>query len=159
MKRRDFLRKIAAAAVYAVLPTSPSFAEEAKHDKLPNFIIVFTDDQGYNDLGCFGSENIRTPNIDRMAGEGIKFTSFYARLCKNLALISECYSGIFITDRIVWNNIKKLDDKKKILMDFMKEFEKHDKESEVLSRIPVYLIKKDDIKFYGCCNAAVNFFD
>ncbi|MCG8583492.1 MAG: sulfatase, partial [Pirellulales bacterium] len=43
----------------------------------PNFIIIFTDDQGYNDLGCFGSESIKTPNIDQLAKEGRKFTSFY----------------------------------------------------------------------------------
>ena len=49
----------------------------------PNFIIIFADDQGYQDLGCFGSANIRTPNIDRMAAEGTKFTDFYvaAPLC------------------------------------------------------------------------------
>ncbi|MDO7172366.1 sulfatase [Mariniflexile sp. AS56] len=45
----------------------------------PNFIIILTDDQGYNDLGCFGSPNIKTPNIDQMAKEGMKFTSFYAQ--------------------------------------------------------------------------------
>jgi arylsulfatase A len=42
----------------------------------PNFIIILTDDQGYNDLGCFGSETIKTPHIDRLAAEGRKFTSF-----------------------------------------------------------------------------------
>ncbi len=36
----------------------------------PNFIIIFTDDQGYADLGCFGSKNIKTPHLDRLAGEG-----------------------------------------------------------------------------------------
>ncbi|MFY0714906.1 sulfatase [Seonamhaeicola sp. NFXS20] len=45
----------------------------------PNFIIIFTDDQGYQDLGCFGSPNIKTPNIDKMASEGMKFTNFYAQ--------------------------------------------------------------------------------
>ena len=44
----------------------------------PNFIIIYTDNQGYGDLGCFGSIDIRTPNIDRMAKEGIKFTEFYS---------------------------------------------------------------------------------
>ena len=42
----------------------------------PNFIIIFTDDQGYNDLGCFGSKTIKTPHLDRMAKEGRKFTNF-----------------------------------------------------------------------------------
>lgn len=45
----------------------------------PNFIIIFTDDQGYNDLGCFGSEKIKTPRIDQMASEGMMMTSFYAQ--------------------------------------------------------------------------------
>ncbi|MEX2186139.1 MAG: sulfatase [Pirellulales bacterium] len=46
----------------------------------PNIVIVFTDDQGYGDLGCFGSKTIRTPRIDRLAEEGTRFTSFYAQI-------------------------------------------------------------------------------
>ncbi|MCK6495479.1 sulfatase [bacterium] len=43
----------------------------------PNFIIIFIDDMGYGDLGCYGNTTTRTPNIDRMAAEGLRFTSFY----------------------------------------------------------------------------------
>lgn len=43
-----------------------------------NFIIIYCDDLGYGDLGCFGASDIKTPNIDRMAGEGMKFTDFYS---------------------------------------------------------------------------------
>ncbi|MCU0915245.1 MAG: sulfatase [Planctomycetes bacterium] len=43
----------------------------------PNFIIIFCDDMGYGDLGCYGHPTIRTPNIDRMAAEGQKWTDFY----------------------------------------------------------------------------------
>ena len=43
----------------------------------PNFVVIFTDDQGYQDLGCFGSPQIKTPRIDRMAEEGLRLTSFY----------------------------------------------------------------------------------
>lgn len=45
----------------------------------PNILIIFTDDQGYADLGCFGSEENQTPVLDQLAEEGTKFTSFYAQ--------------------------------------------------------------------------------
>jgi arylsulfatase A len=61
----------------------------------PNVVIVFTDDQGYQDVGCFGSPNIETPNLDRMAREGIRFTSFYVAqaVCSasRAALLTGCY--------------------------------------------------------------------
>lgn len=48
-----------------------------KKDLKPNFIIIFCDDLGYGDLGCYGNQVHNTPNLDRMANEGIKFTDFY----------------------------------------------------------------------------------
>lgn len=62
--------------------------------KKTNFIIFLTDDQGYNDVGVFGSPNIKTPNLDQMAKEGMKFTSFYAQpLCgpSRAALLTGSY--------------------------------------------------------------------
>ncbi|MEX2285499.1 MAG: sulfatase [Planctomycetaceae bacterium] len=44
----------------------------------PNIVIIFADDLGYGDLGCFGHPTINTPNLDRMAAEGMKFTQFYS---------------------------------------------------------------------------------
>jgi len=66
-------------------------------ERLPNIVIMFTDDQGYQDVGCFGSPDIDTPNLDRMAKEGIRFTDFYAAqaVCSasRAALITGCYSN------------------------------------------------------------------
>jgi arylsulfatase A len=47
-------------------------------DNPPNVVIIFADDLGYGDLGCFGHPTIRTPNLDRMAREGMKLTQFYS---------------------------------------------------------------------------------
>ncbi|SIS49036.1 Arylsulfatase A [Zobellia uliginosa] len=53
------------------------FSSTQMETQSKNIIIIFTDDQGYEDLSCFGSRNLQTPNIDRMAKEGLKLTSFY----------------------------------------------------------------------------------
>ena len=68
--------------------------EAVTHSSTPNFVIIFTDDQGYEDLGCFGSPDIRTPRLDTMAKEGMRFTSFYAQpVCgpSRAALMTGCY--------------------------------------------------------------------
>ena len=61
----------------------------------PNIIIIFTDDQGYEDVGVFGSPDIETENLDKMASEGIRLTSFYAAqaVCSasRAALLTGCY--------------------------------------------------------------------
>lgn len=72
-----------------------SLALLASGAKKPNFIIIFTDDQGYGDLGCFGSKTIKTPHLDRLAKEGRKFTSFMVAspVCSpsRTALLTGCY--------------------------------------------------------------------
>jgi arylsulfatase A-like enzyme len=47
----------------------------------PNIIIILADDLGYGDLSCYGHPSIRTPNLDRMAAEGLRFTDFYVAAC------------------------------------------------------------------------------
>ncbi len=53
----------------------------ADKKKTPNFVIIFCDDLGYGDLGCYGNPTIATPNLDRMAAEGMRFTQFYSAAC------------------------------------------------------------------------------
>lgn len=58
------------------LLAAPSAADDPPR---PNFLIVLTDDQGYGDLGCFGSTTHATPRLDRLAAEGTRYTDFYAQ--------------------------------------------------------------------------------
>ena len=63
------------AVLYALLSSQSAFASDSER---PNVIVIFCDDLGYGDLGCFGHPTIRTPWLDRMASEGQKWTQFYA---------------------------------------------------------------------------------
>lgn len=66
-------------------------------ERPPNVVLVFTDDQGWGDLGCQGSTMIPTPNIDRLAGEGMRFTDFYVSqpVCSasRSSLLTGCYAN------------------------------------------------------------------
>jgi arylsulfatase A len=89
-QRHRLLFGLALAAFWMVIG-STSHAEE----RSPNIVIVFIDDMGYGDVGPFGASGYATPNLDRMAAEGTKFTSFYAAqaVCSasRAALLTGCY--------------------------------------------------------------------
>jgi len=73
------------------------FACSHQRSDKPNVVIIFTDDQGYGDIGCFGATGFTTPNLDRMASGGMRFTSFYVSqaVCSasRAALMTGCYSN------------------------------------------------------------------
>ncbi len=75
MKRKKFLllRFLSVVLACGAVSAAPK----------PNVILIFADDLGYGDLGCYGAEKIRTPHLDRMAAEGVRFTDFYvaAEVC------------------------------------------------------------------------------
>ncbi len=90
---------LAVAATMVTLTAAPK----------PNVIIVFNDDMGYRDLGCFGAPKIKTPRVDKMATEGMKFTDFYVAspVCSasRASLLTGCYhnrvgvSGVFFPNK------------------------------------------------------------
>ena len=70
-------------------------SEAEERPSKPNFVIILCDNLGYGDIGCFGSTRHRTPNVDRMAEEGMRFTDFYATsgVCtpSRASLVTGCY--------------------------------------------------------------------
>ncbi len=91
--RRDFIKLMGLSSLVLTVPNCFK-SKESQQYKLPNFIIIFTDDLGYGDLSSYGSPLIRTPCIDRMAREGLKFTSFYAQaVCgpSRASIMTGCY--------------------------------------------------------------------
>lgn len=74
MDRRKFLKFSAAALSVAALP---AFASQQGKSTKPNVLLILTDDQGTLDLGCYGAKDIRTPNLDSLAGRGTRFSQFY----------------------------------------------------------------------------------
>ena len=75
MNRRHFLASTVATAALAACATPPLTGASPRK---PNIVLILADDLGYGDLGAFGNGVIRTPNLDRMAAEGAKLTTFYA---------------------------------------------------------------------------------
>ncbi len=77
--RRTFLETSAAATLLEFLSIQgKAFGETPASPSKPNIIFIMADDLGYADLGCYGQKRIKTPNIDRLAAEGIRFTQCYA---------------------------------------------------------------------------------
>ena len=62
------------SALFAMMVPAPTFADQPH----PNVIFILADDLGYGDIGCFGQRLIQTPNIDRLAAQGVRFTQSYA---------------------------------------------------------------------------------
>jgi arylsulfatase A-like enzyme len=67
---------IATATLTGLSLPNPGFAG-SQAGKTPNVIIILTDDMGYGDISCYNKNQIKTPNIDRLAAEGVRFTDFY----------------------------------------------------------------------------------
>jgi arylsulfatase A len=77
MNRREFLEKTGiGTAALLLVGCTPAFSKK-KAARKPNIVVIMADDLGYQELGCYGQKKIKTPNIDRLASEGMKFTDYY----------------------------------------------------------------------------------
>jgi hypothetical protein len=76
MNRREFLKWAGASGALALLSPLASVGKTTK--KKLNFVFILIDDMGWTDAACYGSTFYETPNIDRLAAEGMQFTNAYA---------------------------------------------------------------------------------
>ncbi len=105
------------------LIASASLTKALADDRPPNFVVIFADDLGYADLGCFGSTMIRTPRLDKMAREGLKFTDFYAQsICgpSRAALMTGCYPMRVAEKKNIKNHHPVLHDKEVTIAEVLK---------------------------------------
>jgi arylsulfatase A len=89
------MKNALAVILLAVLTIGSALAAEPAESSKPNIVFILADDLGYADLSCYGSKEIRTPHLDKMATEGMKFTDFYAAACvctpTRAAFLTGCY--------------------------------------------------------------------
>ena len=98
LNRRSFLKKVAAGTAVAAAPRWLR-AGDAPAGKKPNVLFILADDIGYGDLGCQGAVKVKTPNLDRLASQGVRFTDAHSpsSMCTPTRYA-------FITGRYAWRN-------------------------------------------------------
>ncbi len=123
LNRRDFLGLLGVGMAGMMMPGCGGLG---KSNKKPNFIVIFCDDQGYADVGCYGAEGFTTPNLDKMAEEGIRFTDFHATtaVCSasRAGLMTGCYHIRVGIDGALNHRSKiGISDKEKTIAEILKE--------------------------------------
>jgi len=77
MERREFLKAAGAGLMSLTVSGCMSNRLRVGGRRVPNIILIVSDDQGYRDLGCYGSTEVKTPNLDKLAAGGVRLTNFY----------------------------------------------------------------------------------
>lgn len=94
MKKR-FIQTLVQAVLLMLFGTALGLSQSHPASRLPNFVMIYTDDQGYADVGCFGAKGFETPHLDQMAREGMRFTNFHVSqaVCSasRSSLMTGCY--------------------------------------------------------------------
>jgi len=81
MKRREFLKAVGCGAASMALSGCAGAAQRGgfgANSRRPNIVYIIADDLGYAEVGCYGQKKIKTPNIDKLATQGMKFTQHYS---------------------------------------------------------------------------------
>ena len=97
MSRGRLAPRVALGITLALGSSVPAQDASPPADRGPNVVLIFTDDQGYADLGCYGAKGFETPRLDALAASGVRFTDFYVAqaVCgaSRAALLTGCYAN------------------------------------------------------------------
>jgi uncharacterized sulfatase len=105
MKRRDFLKTAGVSLASMMIVEAVGGVSERELSDRPNFLFILADDVTYSDIGCFGGNNARTPNIDRLASDGIRFRRAYCAMAMCAPFRGELYTGLYpVRNGIAWNH-------------------------------------------------------
>src|SRR5215208_3085123 len=91
--------------VYILLFLVISFHAAAQNLSKPNIIFILADDLGYGDIGCYGQQKINTPNIDKLAKQGVRFTQFYSGSTVCAPARSSFFSGLHTGHEAIRGNV------------------------------------------------------
>ncbi len=95
MKRRDFVRTLTIGGIgVAVSPLGEMYGQQPKETP-PNILVILGDDHNWYDIGCYGSEQAHTPNMDRLAEEGMRFTHAFTATAMCAPTRQQFYTGLF----------------------------------------------------------------
>ena len=105
MKRRTLMQLGMGGALAVALGAGSAVGAAER----PNIVVIVADDAAYNELGCFGGKNARTPNIDRLAREGLKFNRAYSAMAMCSPFRAELYTGLYpMSNGVTWNHSEML---------------------------------------------------
>ena len=91
ISRRTFMKSLSLAAAAAMIP-APLRAAQGKRPK--NIVLIYADDLGYGDVSCYGARDFETPNIDRIAAEGVRFTHAHSASATCTSAISPAFGSL-----------------------------------------------------------------
>lgn len=118
---RNILLKISALST-TILPAANCLSEPGdKHVDRPNIVVFVADDLLSSELSCYGGKNIETPNIDRLAKEGVKFTHNYASIAMSVPIRASMYTGLYPIRHGSYQNHKPTFEGTKTVNEYMKE--------------------------------------
>ncbi|PWL39463.1 arylsulfatase [Flagellimonas aquimarina] len=114
------------ALIFCFVSCGNKKEETKKPEGPPNVVLIFTDDQGYQDVGVFGSPDIETPHLDQMAAEGVKLTSYYSAqaVCSasRAGILTGCYPNrIGIHNALGPDNTHGINDSETTLAEMLKD--------------------------------------